>query len=191
MASIDYATRSISAKLVYWGAEGSGKTSSVRYVWERTRGTTAAWVGDPEVPPEDSIDYLPLTLGEIRGFTTRFELFAVPGAPRHEPARRALLAEVDGVVLVADGRRGRHAEDVASLAELDAALRAHGRALDRLPWVIQVNKRDLADAMPTAELLITLGRYAPPCIESTATTGEGVFEALKAVSKLVLMELRK
>jgi signal recognition particle receptor subunit beta len=191
MAVIDYKTRRISAKLVYWGAQGSGKTTSVRYVWERTRGADGQLAAGEHDPSIATFDYLPLSLGEIRGFSTHFELYTVPGARGYESERRELLDAVDGVVFVADGRRGSFTEDVRSLAELESSLRSHDRALDALPWVIQVNKRDLADAVPTAELLVTLGRYRPPCIESVATTGQGVFDALKAIAKLVLIELRK
>ena len=190
MAVIDYKTRTISAKLVYWGAQGSGKTASVRYLWERTRGADGQHAASEHDPGVATFDCLPLSLGAIRGFTTHFELHTVPGARSYEAERRALLDAVDGVVFVADGRRGCFSEDVRSLGELESSLLSHDRALAALPWVIQVNKRDLTDAMPTAELLVTLGRYSPPCIESVATTGQGVFDALKAIAKLVLVELR-
>lgn len=192
MSSIDYAQRRIVSKLVYFGPQGSGKTTAVRHVYQRTKAPDA-----PPTPPRRDdgphYDYLPLKLGEIRGFTTHFELFTVPGGDDLGDARQELLADVDGVIFLADAQPHRRAANGEAMRELEAHLASHGFVLAKLPLVVQLNKMDLLGDGPPADLNLWL----PPAlrdvgvIPSIATDGTGVFDALKAICKGVLTELKK
>ena len=136
-------------------------------------------------------DFLPLALGEIRGFKTRFHLYTVPGQVFYDASRKLILKGVDGVVFVADSQIERMEANVESLDNLKVNLREQGYALDKVPYVVQYNKRDLPNAAPLEELQRLLNPLAAPEYEACATTGEGVFETLKATAKGVLADLKK
>jgi hypothetical protein len=136
-------------------------------------------------------DFLPLELGEIRGFKTRFHLYTVPGQVFYDASRKLILKGVDGVVYVADSQEERMDANVESLDNLRNNLEEQGYNLDKLPYVIQYNKRDLAGIVPVEELRRELNPTGVPDFEACAVTGEGVFETLKAVAKLVLTDLKK
>ncbi|MCA9623258.1 MAG: gliding-motility protein MglA [Myxococcales bacterium] len=194
MAFVDLAARKIAMTVVYYGPAGSGKTACIRHVYARTGGAQAA-------PPRDDhrrgyYDLLPLQLGEIRGFRTHFDLLSVPSGDAAAETRRALLEKVDGVVFVADGREERGAANAASLAELRVFLSTHGLDLALLPYVVQVNHADAPSAASPATTATPLIRWHPqpaavPVLTTVATTGAGVFEALKAISRLCLAELKR
>jgi signal recognition particle receptor subunit beta len=137
-------------------------------------------------------DFLPLALGEIRGFKTRFHLYTVPGQVFYDASRKLILKGVDGVVFVADSQEERYEANMESLDNLRSNLQEQGLDLDRLPWVIQYNKRDLRSALPVEELRRALNPTGKLLdFEASATTGKGVFETLKALAKLVLQDLRR
>ncbi len=190
MAFVDHARKVIVSQVVYWGPHGSGKTSNLRFVWERTKAPGAQWVNaNPGGGP--SYERLPMSLGEIRGYRSQFELVAAPGDPTCAGMRAELLERVDGVVFVADARRFRFEENAASLAELRAMLPRYGFALEKLPLVVQANMRDLPGSDPAAQLVGWLGVPTVPAFDAIAPRGVGVFDALKAACKLVLTELKK
>jgi hypothetical protein len=136
-------------------------------------------------------DFLPLALGEIRGFKTRFHLYTVPGQVFYDASRKLILKGVDGVVFVADSQEERLDANIESMENLKVNLEEQGYQLENLPFVIQYNKRDLPNVTPVAELRELLNPDGVPEFEACAQTGEGVFETLKAVAKLILMELKK
>jgi hypothetical protein len=136
-------------------------------------------------------DFLPLSLGEIRGFKTRFHLYTVPGQVFYDASRKLILKGVDGVVFVADSQVERMEANIESIENLRANLKEHGYDLDNIPYVVQYNKRDLPNAAPVDELRKLLNPKGIPDFEGSATTGQGVFDTLKAVAKLVLQELKK
>ncbi len=136
-------------------------------------------------------DFLPLMLGEIRGFKTRFHLYTVPGQVFYDASRKLILKGVDGVVFVADSQEERMDANIESLDNLRSNLQEQGYDLDKLPYVIQYNKRDLPNLVSIEELRRDLNPTGVPEFEACASTGEGVFETLKAVAKLILIDLKK
>ena len=132
-----------------------------------------------------------LALGEIRGFKTRFHLYTVPGQVFYDASRKLILKGVDGVVFVADSQEERYDANIESLDNLRFNLTEQGYDLDNIPFIIQYNKRDLPSAMPLDELRKDLNPTGVPEFEACAATGEGVFETLKAVAKLILIDLKK
>jgi signal recognition particle receptor subunit beta len=136
-------------------------------------------------------DFLPLALGEIRGFKTRFHLYTVPGQVFYDASRKLILKGVDGVVFVADSQLARMEANLESMENLRNNLAEQGYSLDNIPFVIQYNKRDMPGVVPVEELRIELNPKGAPEFEAIAPQGVGVFDTLKAVAKLVLQELRK
>jgi mutual gliding-motility protein MglA len=193
MTLIEYESRAIKSKIVYYGPHLSGKTANLRRIYRITnpgaRTELVALV--PEHDPELSFDFLPLQLGEVRGFKTFFHLYSVPGRPRHAASRRLILTNVDGLIFVCDTQGERLDDNLASMSELQHFLAEQGRKVTSLPLVIQYNKRDLPTALDLPTLNSRLNVVAAPVVESVAVRGEGVFESMKAVAKLVLQELHR
>jgi len=198
MSFINYETRQIFATVVWYGPTGSGKTTTLRHVYERTRTPGAETVRVDPAPGQDAAayEYLPLSLGEIRGHAVTFRLFTVPGAPEHASVRRALLEHVDGLIFAADCRPDRQQENLVSLSELRHHLASWGFALERMPLVIQCSFSDASDALPATEVAAPLlsghpSAAAVPVVGSVPPQGVGVFEALKLVAKQILTELKR
>jgi hypothetical protein len=194
MAFINYSAREINLKLVYYGPGLCGKTTNLKHIYERTAPQARGKMISLATETERTLffDFLPLALGEIRGFKTRFHLYTVPGQVFYDASRKLILKGVDGVVFVADSQEERHEANLESLDNLRGNLREQGMELDRLPWVIQYNKRDLRNALPVEELRRALNPGGKVLdFETSATTGKGVFETLKALAKLVLQDLRR
>ena len=136
-------------------------------------------------------DFLPIELGQIRGLRTRFHLYTVPGQVFYDASRKLILRGVDGVVFVADSQEERLDANVESITNLEQNLTEHGFDLRKIPYVLQLNKRDLPNAMPMEQLKKLLLVKGEPVFGAVATTGEGVLDTLKAVARQVLVELRK
>jgi hypothetical protein len=136
-------------------------------------------------------DFMPLELGTVRGFKTRFHLYTVPGQVFYDASRKLILKGVDGVVFVADSQEERMDANVESLYNLEENLKSQGYDLATIPYVLQLNKRDLPNVVPVEDLTAELQRKGEPVLEAVAATGVGVFDTLKAVAKQVLTELRK
>jgi signal recognition particle receptor subunit beta len=193
MAFINYSAREINCKLVYYGPGLCGKTTNLKHIYERTAPQARGKMISLATETERTLffDFLPLALGEIRGFKTRFHLYTVPGQVFYDASRKLILKGVDGVVFVADSQEERFEANLESIDNLRGNLREQGLELDRLPWVIQYNKRDLRSALPVEELRRALNPTGKILdFEASATTGKGVFETLKALAKLVLQDLR-
>jgi signal recognition particle receptor subunit beta len=193
MSFINYASREINCKIVYYGPGLCGKTTNLQYVYQKTAADAKGKMISLATETERTLffDFLPLSLGEIRGFKTRFHLYTVPGQVFYDASRKLILKGVDGVVFVADSQEERYDANIESLDNLRYNLEEQGYDLDKIPFIIQYNKRDLPNAMPVEELRRDLNQTGVPDFEACAATGEGVFETLKAVAKLILVDLKK
>jgi signal recognition particle receptor subunit beta len=193
MSFINYMAREINCKIVYYGPGLCGKTTNLQHIYERTNPDAKGKMISLATETERTLffDFLPLSLGEIRGFKTRFHLYTVPGQVFYDASRKLILKGVDGVIFVADSQLERVEANLESVDNLRVNLAEQGYNLDKLPYVIQYNKRDLPNAVDVPELRSQLNPTNVPDFEAQARSGEGVFETLKAVSKLVLTELRR
>jgi signal recognition particle receptor subunit beta len=193
MTFINYAAREINCKIVFYGPGLGGKTTNLQYIYDRTNANSKGKLISLATETDRTLffDFLPLDLGTVRGFRTRFHLYTVPGQVFYDASRKLILKGVDGVVFVADSQRARAESNVESLQNLDKNLREQGYDLAVLPYVLQLNKRDLPTAMAADEMYQQLNIKGEPTFEAVAPQGVGVFETLKAVAKLVLLELKK
>lgn len=193
MSFINYMAREINCKIVYYGPGLCGKTTNLQYIYERSNPESKGKMISLATETERTLffDFLPLSLGEIRGFKTRFHLYTVPGQVFYDASRKLILKGVDGVIFVADSQLERMEANLESVENLRTNLDEQGYDLDALPYVIQYNKRDLPNAVDVEELRAELNPTGVPDFEAQARTGEGVFDTLKAVSKLVLTELKR
>jgi len=193
MSFINYASREINCKIVYYGPGLCGKTTNLQYVYNKTAPEAKGKMISLATETERTLffDFLPLALGEIRGFKTRFHLYTVPGQVFYDASRKLILKGVDGVVFVADSQEERLDANIESLENLKDNLEEQGYRLENLPYVVQYNKRDLPNCTSVEELRSLLNPTLVPDFEASAPTGEGVFETLKAVAKLILIDLKK
>jgi mutual gliding-motility protein MglA len=194
MAFINYSAREINCKLVYYGPGLCGKTTNLKYIYEKTAADAKGKMISLATETERTLffDFLPLALGEIRGFKTRFHLYTVPGQVFYDASRKLILKGVDGVVFVADSQEERFEANIESLENLKANLREQGYDYDKIPIVVQYNKRDLPNAVSVESLREALNPTGKiPDFEAAAQSGKGVFETLKALARLVLQELKK
>src|SRR5665811_730383 len=193
MSMINYASREINCKIVYYGSGLGGKTTNLEHVYGKVQPDTRGKLISLATETERTLffDFLPLSLGEIRGFKTRFHLYTVPGQVFYDASRKLILKGVDGVVFVADSQIERMEANIESLENLRLNLTEQGYDLDKLPYVVQYNKRDLPNAAPLDQLQNVLNPTKAPEFEACATSGVGVFDTLKAVAKSVLTELRR
>jgi len=193
MSFINYLSREINCKIVYYGPGLCGKTTNLQYIYTKTNPEAKGKMISLATETERTLffDFLPLALGEIRGFKTRFHLYTVPGQVFYDASRKLILKGVDGVVFVADSQIARMEANVESIENLRTNLAEQGYSLDKLPYVIQYNKRDMPGIAPVEELRALLNPANVPEFEGVASTGVGVFDTLKAVAKLVLTALKK
>jgi signal recognition particle receptor subunit beta len=191
MSMINYASREINCKLVYYGPGLGGKTTNLEYVYSKVAPDTRGKLISLATEQERTLffDFLPVDLGSIRGFKTRFHLYTVPGQVYYNASRRLILKGVDGLVFVADSQAERMDANIAALENLYENLSDYGYDPANLPIVLQWNKRDLPNAVPVEELRRQLNPMGLQEYEGVAVEGTGVFDTLRAVSKLVLKSL--
>ncbi len=192
MSFINYSSREINCKLVYYGPGLGGKTTNLQYIFEKTNPQARGKMISLATETERTLffDFLPLSLGTIRGFRVRFHLYTVPGQVFYDASRKLILKGADGVVFVADSQEERMEANIESIENMIAHLKEHGYDPDKIPLVIQYNKRDLPNASPVEELRKLLNLKNQTEFEAIATKGDGVFDTLKSVAKLVLQELK-
>ncbi len=192
MTFINYAAREINCKIVYYGPGLGGKTTNIQWIHDRAKSESKGKLISLATETDRTLffDFLPLELGTIRGFRTRFHLYTVPGQVFYDASRKLILKGVDGIVMVADSQEMRQDANKESVQNLKDNLKQHGYDLINLPYVLQFNKRDLPSAMPPAEMERDLRIKDEPTFEAIATQGKGVFDTLKAVIRLVLADLR-
>jgi mutual gliding-motility protein MglA len=193
MSFINYSSREINCKIVYYGPGLCGKTTNLQYVYAKTNPEAKGKMISLATETERTLffDFLPLSLGEIRGFKTRFHLYTVPGQVFYDASRKLILKGVDGVVFVADSQIERMEANLESVENLRVNLAEQGYDLSKIPYVVQYNKRDLPNIATVEELRRLLNPANVPEYQAVAPTGVGVFDTLKAVAKLVLTELKK
>lgn len=188
MASINYATREISCKIVYYGPGLSGKTTNLQIIHKKVPDKDKSEMVSLATETDRTLffDFLPLDLGSIKGFSTKFQLYTVPGQVYYNATRKLVLRGVDGVVFVADSQASKRDENVESFQNLEENLREYGYSHESIPFVLQYNKRDLPGVMTLDELNALLNKYNLAYYEAIASTGVGVFTTLKAIGKAVI-----
>jgi mutual gliding-motility protein MglA len=191
MSMINYASREINCKIVYYGPGLCGKTTNLEYIYSKVSPDTRGKLISLATETERTLffDFLPVDLGSIRGFKTRFHLYTVPGQVYYNASRKLILKGVDGVVFVADSQVERLDANIESMHNLYENLQEYGLDLREVPFVIQYNKRDLPNTAGVEELQRNLNPTGVPAYEAVGTRGIGVFDTLKAVSKRVIHSL--
>ena len=192
MSFVNYVNKEVNCKIVYYGPGLGGKTTNIQYVYQKTSGNTKGNMVSLNTENERTLffDFLPLDLGEIRGFKTRFHLYTVPGQVFYEASRKLILRGVDGVVFVADSQVERMEANIESLKSLEKNLVDQGYDITKIPLVMQWNKRDLPNITSVADLSQALNKWDVAEFEASAVIGTGVFDTLKTITKLVLMNLK-
>jgi signal recognition particle receptor subunit beta len=193
MTFINYASREINCKIVYYGPGLCGKTTNLQYIFDKTNPAAKGKLISLATETDRTLffDFLPLELGTVRGFKTRFHLYTVPGQVFYDASRKLILKGVDGVIFVADSQVERMDANAEAIDNLDANLKTQGYDLMQIPYVLQLNKRDLPNVASVDEMKRLLTKKNEPTFEAVAAKGPGVFETLKGVAKLVLADLTK
>lgn len=193
MTFINYASREINCKIVYYGPGLGGKTTNIQHIYDTTNMDSKGKLISLATETDRTLffDFLPLDLGTIRGFKTRFHLYTVPGQVFYDASRKLILKGVDGVVFVADSQEERMDANIESIANLKANLKENGFEISDIPYVLQLNKRDLPNVVSIEDMVRELKIKDEPIFEGVAVKGVGVLETLKAVAKQVIMELKK
>src|ERR1019366_3292497 len=193
MVLFNYATKEITAKVVYYGPGLCGKTTNLQFVYDSLPSNNKSKMLSLATKTDRTLffDFLPLDLGKIRGMRTKLQLYTVPGQVYYNSTRQLVLKGADGVVFVADSQDHATDANLESLQNLEDNLKRQGVRIREIPLVIQFNKRDLPNALPVAEMVAEVNKLGVPHFESVATTGVGVEETLKGITHLVLSHLIK
>ena len=192
MSFVNYHSKEVNCKIVYYGPGLGGKTTNLQHVYKRTSHDVRSEMISLNTENERTLffDFLPLDLGEVRGFKTRFHLYTVPGQVFYEASRKLILRGLDGIIFVADSQVEKMESNMESLKGLESNLIEQGHKMEELPIVMQWNKRDLPNSTSVEDLEQKLNKWSSPTFEAVANDGEGVFETLKMISKLVLMNVK-
>jgi signal recognition particle receptor subunit beta len=192
MSFINYASKEINLKIIYFGPGLSGKTTNVQYIYEQTQDDQRGKLVSLSTENERTLffDFLPLSVGDVRGFKTRFHLYTIPGQTFYEVSRQFILKGVDGIVFVADSQAERMEANIEAFESLEKGLETQGYDFSRIPLVLQYNKRDIPGAVSVRELETTLNSMKKPFYEAVANRGEGVMETLNAISQWVIRDVK-
>jgi signal recognition particle receptor subunit beta len=193
MSFVNRMAKEVNCKIVYYGAGLCGKTANLNYIHAATKPESRGKMISLETETERTLffDFMPLDLGKLGEYKIRFHLYTVPGQVFYDASRKLILKGADGVIFVADSQEPRMEANIESFENLEENLGAYNNSLKSIPHVIQYNKRDMPSAMPIDALRPQLNPYKAPEFESIAKTGEGVFETLKGLAKIVLTQLAK
>jgi signal recognition particle receptor subunit beta len=191
LSLINYSSREINVKIVYYGPGLCGKTTNIQYIYEKVSPDTKGKLITLATEMDRTLffDFLPLELGKVKGFSTRFHLYTVPGQVYYDASRKLILRGVDGIVFVADSQSSRYDANIESLYNLHENLAEYNLKLEDIPYAIQYNKRDLPEIISVGDLEQELNPQSYPSFEGVATEGVGVFDTLKSVAKAVLRNL--
>jgi len=191
MSMINYASREINCKIVYYGTGLGGKTTNLEYIYSKVNPDSKGKMISLATETERTLffDFLPIDLGEVRGFKTRFHLYTVPGQVYYNASRRLILKGVDGLVFVADSQASRAEANIESMHNLYENLETYGYDLETIPFAIQYNKRDMPNILEPEDLRAQINPMGVPDFEAVAIDGAGVFETLSSVSKAVVETL--
>jgi signal recognition particle receptor subunit beta len=192
LSFINFAAREINCKIVYYGAGLGGKTTNLQVIYQKTAEQQKGKMISLATETERTLffDFLPLDLGNVRGFKTRIHLYTVPGQVFYDASRKLILRGVDGIVFVADSQEQRMDANVEALDNLMSNLKEHGYDFNKIPYVLQLNKRDLPNILSTEALGKELRKKNEAVVDAVAFQGTGVFETLKEIAKQVLTELK-
>jgi signal recognition particle receptor subunit beta len=193
MSFLNYSTREINFKVVYYGPGLSGKTTNIKKIYNKVKSESKGKLVSLATETERTLffDFFPLDLGSVKGYKVKFHLYTVPGQIYYSSSRKLIMKGVDGVVFVADSQRERFEANLESLNDMLQNLKEYNIEFDTLPYVLQLNKRDLPNITPANEMIAALRKREEPVIESMALQGEGVVETLKAISKLIMVDVKK
>jgi len=193
MTFINYASREINCKIVYYGPGLGGKTTNIQFIYDKTNPAAKGKLISLATETDRTLffDFLPLDLGSVKGFKIRFHLYTVPGQVFYDASRKLILKGVDAVIMVADSQVERMDANEESVYNLKTNLTEQGYDLEKIPYVLQLNKRDLPNISPADEMTRKLRQKDEPVFEAIASEGVGVFETLKAVARSTLQELRR
>ena len=192
MAFINHAAKEINCKIVYYGPGLCGKTTNLQYIYKTTAENRKGKMISLATETDRTLyfDFLPLDIGNIHGFKVKFQLYTVPGQVFYNASRKLILKGADGVIFVADSQEERFEANIESLENLKENLMENNLSLDTIPYVLQLNKRDLPNIVPVEELVNELRYKGEPYFEAVAIQGSGVFETFKACAKQVLHNLK-
>ena len=193
MTFINYASREINCKIVYYGPGLCGKTTNIQWIHSQANPEKRGKLVSLATETDRTLffDFLPLDMGTIKGFKVRFHLYTVPGQVFYDASRKLILRGCDGVIFVADSQRQRMEANIESIANLATNLKDNGFDIRTIPYVLQLNKRDMPSAAPVTEMERLLRFHNEPMIEAVASRGTGVLDTLKACARQILMELQK
>ena len=191
MSLFNYNSKEIHCKIIYYGPAQAGKTTNIKWIYRQSRNQKTDVLSIPlKTKPSVFFDFLPLDIGSIRGFKTRFHLYTIPGGALFESSQQLLIKGVDGVVFVADSQKEKMPENKKSMQNLKEQLQKEGLAIDKIPLVLQYNKKDLPNTHSITHMRTALNHYNHPDFCASAERGETVFEPLKTVLKMVLTVLK-
>ncbi|MFZ9594510.1 MAG: GTP-binding protein [Bdellovibrionia bacterium] len=192
MSFINYATKEINCKVIYFGPGLSGKTTNVQYIYEHTQQAHRGKLVTLSTENERTLffDFLPLAIGEVKGYKTRFHLYTIPGQTFYEVSRQFILKGVDGIVFVADSQSERMESNIEAFEALEKSLEKQGYDLSKLPLVFQYNKRDMPGVVSISEMEATFNPMRRPYFEAVANSGQGVMETLQSISQSIIRELK-
>jgi signal recognition particle receptor subunit beta len=193
LSFLNYSTREINFKIVYYGPGLSGKTTNIKNIYDKVKQDNKGKLVSLATETERTLffDFFPLDLGSVKGYKVKFHLYTVPGQIYYASSRKLIMKGVDGVVFVADSQRERFEANFESLNDMLQNLKDYKIDFDTLPYVLQLNKRDLPNITPANELIAALRKRDEPVIEAMAIKGEGVVETLKAISRLIMVDVKK
>ena len=193
MTFINYASREINCKIVYYGPGLCGKTTNIQWIYEQANPDKKGKLVSLATETDRTLffDFLPLDMGTVKGFKVRFHLYTVPGQVFYDASRKLILRGCDGIIFVADSQKARMEANIESIANLATNLKENGFDIRSIPYVLQLNKRDMPSATPLVEMERLLRFRGEPMIEAVASQGTGVIETLKACARQILMELQR
>jgi len=193
MPFINFATKEINCKIVYYGPGLSGKTTNIKWIYEHVKPEHKGEMITLATETERTLffDFVPIEVSNVKGFKVRFHLYTTPGQIIYQASRKLILKGVDGIVFVADSQEERHDANLDTLDDMIENLKDYDINIEEIPLVFQYNKRDLPNILPVEKLRADLNRWKRPDFEAIATKGVGVLETFKEVTKQVLQKLKK
>jgi signal recognition particle receptor subunit beta len=193
MTFINYASREINCKIVYYGPGLCGKTTNIQWIYDQANPEKRGKLVSLATETDRTLffDFLPLDMGMVKGFKVRFHLYTVPGQVFYDASRKLILRGCDGIIFVSDSQRARMEANIESIANLATNLKENGFDIRSIPYVLQLNKRDMPSAATVPEMERLLRFRGEPMIEAVANQGTGVIDTLKAAARQVLMELQR
>ncbi len=192
MSFLNYSTREINFKIVYYGPGLSGKTTNIKTIYEKVKTDNKGKLVSLATETERTLffDFFPLDLGTIKGYKVKFHLYTVPGQIYYSSSRKLIMKGVDGIVFVADSQRERFEANIESIQDMMDNLKEYNIDFEGLPYVLQLNKRDLPNITPANEIIKALRKKNEPVVEAMALKGDGVVETLKSISKLIMIDVK-